>query len=59
MSTLTRAEIDEFWETWLEVNREAERIGDWRIIPAAQGQNPDTVLARSKGWRDLANLKIQ
>ena len=30
--SLTRAEIDEFWETWLEVNREAERIGDWRIM---------------------------
>ena len=32
MSDLTRAEIEEFWETWLEVNREAERIGDWRIM---------------------------
>ncbi|MDO9457631.1 hypothetical protein [Nocardioides sp.] len=31
-SSLTRAEIEEFWETWLEVNREAERIGDWRIM---------------------------
>ena len=30
--SLTRAEIEEFWETWLEVNREAERIGDWRIM---------------------------
>jgi hypothetical protein len=28
----TRAEIEEFWQTWLEVNREAERIGDWKIM---------------------------
>ena len=32
MSDLTRAEIEEFWDSWLEVNREAERIGDWRIM---------------------------
>jgi hypothetical protein len=25
----TRAEIKEFWAEWLEVNREAERSGDW------------------------------
>jgi hypothetical protein len=30
--SLTRAEIEAFWDTWLEVNREAERIGDWRIM---------------------------
>ena len=30
--SLTRAEIEEFWETWLEVNREAERTGDWRVM---------------------------
>ncbi len=30
MSDLTRAEIEDFWESWLEVNREAERSGDWR-----------------------------
>lgn len=30
MSDLTRAEIDEFWETWLQVNRDCERTGDWR-----------------------------
>jgi hypothetical protein len=30
--SLTRAEIEEFWETWLEVNREAERTGDWRLM---------------------------
>jgi hypothetical protein len=30
--SLTRAEIEEFWETWLEVNREAERTGDWRMM---------------------------
>jgi len=32
MSELTRAEIEEFWDSWLAVNREAERIGDWRIM---------------------------
>jgi len=32
MSDLTRAEIEEFWDSWLAVNREAERIGDWRIM---------------------------
>jgi hypothetical protein len=32
MTDLTRAEIEAFWETWLEVNREAERSGDWRIM---------------------------
>jgi hypothetical protein len=29
---LTRAEIEELWESWLEVNREAERTGDWRLM---------------------------
>ena len=28
----TRAEIEEFWETWLEVNRQAETSGDWRVM---------------------------
>ncbi|WP_182523899.1 nuclear transport factor 2 family protein [Nocardioides dongkuii] len=32
MSELSRAEIEEFWESWLEVNREAERTGDWRVM---------------------------
>jgi hypothetical protein len=26
----TRAEIEAFWETWLDINRQAERSGDWR-----------------------------
>lgn len=30
--TLSRAEIEEFWESWLEINREAERTGDWRVM---------------------------
>ena len=30
--SLTRAEIEEFWDSWLEANREAERIGDWRMM---------------------------
>ncbi len=28
----TRAEIEEFWDTWLAINREAERTGDWRVM---------------------------
>jgi hypothetical protein len=32
MTELTRAEIEEFWETWLEVNRKAERERDWKIM---------------------------
>ena len=27
--SFSRAEIKEFWAEWLEVNREAERSGDW------------------------------
>lgn len=30
--SLTRAEIEEFWQTWLDVNRDAERSGDWRVM---------------------------
>ncbi|MBF4162233.1 nuclear transport factor 2 family protein [Nocardioides acrostichi] len=29
---LSRAEIEEFWDSWLEINREAERTGDWRVM---------------------------
>ena len=29
---LTRGEIEEFWQSWLDVNREAERQGDWRVM---------------------------
>jgi hypothetical protein len=32
MTDLSRGEIEAFWDTWLEVNREAERVGDWRIM---------------------------
>ncbi|MCW2799291.1 MAG: hypothetical protein JWQ70_763 [Aeromicrobium sp.] len=32
MSDLTRAEIQEFWDSWLDTNREAERTGDWRTL---------------------------
>lgn len=32
MSDLTRDEIEAFWETWLQVNRDAERSGDWRVM---------------------------
>jgi hypothetical protein len=30
--SLSRDEIEAFWETWLEVNRQAERLGDWKIM---------------------------
>uniref|UniRef100_UPI001C7FB479 hypothetical protein n=1 Tax=Nocardioides pelophilus TaxID=2172019 RepID=UPI001C7FB479 len=30
--SLTRAEIEEFWDSWLAINREAERTGDWRVM---------------------------
>ena len=29
---LSRAEIEDFWATWLQVNRDAERAGDWRVL---------------------------
>jgi hypothetical protein len=28
----TRAEIKGFWDEWLEVNRDAERTGDWGVL---------------------------
>ena len=39
MTDLTRAELEAFWETWLEVNREAERIGDWKIMADWYAEN--------------------
>ena len=30
--SFTRMEIEEFWDSWLEVNRKAEEIGDWSIL---------------------------
>ncbi|WP_296603319.1 hypothetical protein [Nocardioides sp.] len=30
--SLSRAEIEDFWQTWLDVNRQAERSGDWRVM---------------------------
>ena len=32
MSDLTRAEIEEFWDSWLAINRLAEQSGDWRVM---------------------------
>lgn len=29
---LSRVEIEEFWGSWLAINREAESGGDWRIL---------------------------
>jgi hypothetical protein len=30
--TSTRAELEAFWDSWLDINREAERVGDWRML---------------------------
>ena len=32
MTDLTRDELEEFWESWLRVNREGEAKGDWRVL---------------------------
>ena len=32
MSELSRTEIEEFWDSWLVINRDAERTGDWRVM---------------------------
>jgi hypothetical protein len=32
MSKFTRTQMEEFWAEWLEVNRDAERRGDWTIL---------------------------
>ena len=32
MSALSRAEIEEFWDSWLDINRAAEQSGDWRVM---------------------------
>jgi hypothetical protein len=32
MSALTRTEIEEFWDSWLDINRRAEASGDWRVM---------------------------
>lgn len=32
MTDLRRAEIEEFWDSWLDINRQAERTGDWRVL---------------------------
>jgi len=30
--SLTRSEIEEFWGSWLDINRTAEQSGDWRVM---------------------------
>ena len=32
MSDLTRDELEEFWDSWLRVNRDGESRGDWRVL---------------------------
>ena len=39
MSDLTRAEMEAFWAEWLDVNREAERSGDWRVMAEMYAQD--------------------
>lgn len=41
---LTRAEIEEFWATWLQINRDVEAAGDWR--PMAEWYAEDATY----GW---------
>ncbi|MBE1536801.1 nuclear transport factor 2 family protein [Actinomadura algeriensis] len=41
---LTRPEIEEFWDTWLATNREAERTGDWRVLADCYAEDA------SYGW---------
>jgi len=42
--SLTRPEIEEFWETWLDINRKVEATGDWR--PMAEWYAEDATY----GW---------
>ena len=44
MSNLSRAEIEEFWATWLDINRKVEASGDWR--PMAEWYAEDA----TDGW---------
>ncbi len=44
MSDLTRAEIEEFWDSWLQINRDVEAAGDWR--PMAEWYAEDATY----GW---------
>lgn len=30
--TFDRAEMDEFWQSWLEINRRAQELGDWGVM---------------------------
>ncbi|MEI2715386.1 MAG: hypothetical protein V9G04_19365 [Nocardioides sp.] len=37
--SLTRAEIEEFWESWLQGNRDVEASGDWRPLAEFYAQD--------------------
>ncbi|GGU40280.1 nuclear transport factor 2 family protein [Nocardioides albus] len=41
---IARPEIEEFWETWLQINRDVEKTGDWR--PMAEWYAEDATY----GW---------
>lgn len=41
---LTRPEIEEFWDSWLDINRKAEASGDWRILAECYAEDA------SYGW---------
>ncbi|WP_300677707.1 hypothetical protein [Nocardioides sp.] len=43
-AALTRAEIEQFWEEWLALNRAVEATGDWR--PLAESYAPEATY----GW---------
>lgn len=32
MTGFSRAKMEDFWQRWLDANREAERLGDWGIL---------------------------
>ncbi len=44
MTSLDRAELDDFWQRWLDANRKAQDAGDWGIL--AEFYAPDA----SYGW---------
>lgn len=39
MPSFDRAELEEFWQSWLDVNRRAEEIGDWTIMAEHYAQD--------------------
>lgn len=46
-----RAEMEDFWQRWLEANREAEEKGDWRFL-AEEFYAPDATYGWNCGPKD-------